>query len=209
MKNSIAGLAFSAALIAGAAEGATITYTTTSTGEDFEFSAFDANLGTLTDVVFEIEGTVNYLEADLVWSDVPEELNPTTTRATAFASLEVSLIGHTFIAEATDSTWCTYPHHWMDCYDLDAVADLSVSVSKPSLIPMVTAWSPWTLPVDVTFVGEGAVTVSITYTYDEKALTPDDNGSVDQIAPVPLPAAGGMLLAGLGGLSLLRRRRAA
>lgn len=31
---------------------------------------------------------------------------------------------------------------------------------------------------------------------------------VDQLAPVPVPAAGGMLVAGLGGLAALRRRKA-
>jgi hypothetical protein len=60
---------------------------------------------------------------------------------------------------------------------------------------LVSGVGPGTLPVQVTFFDTGAVVnLSVTYTYDEA------------VAPVPLPAAGGLVLAGLGGLALLRRR---
>ncbi|MCH2169008.1 MAG: VPLPA-CTERM sorting domain-containing protein, partial [Oceanicola sp.] len=40
-------------------------------------------------------------------------------------------------------------------------------------------------------------------------MEPEDARSLDLLAPVPLPAPVGMLLAGIGGLAFLRRRQTA
>lgn len=88
-----------------------------------------------------------------------------------------------------------------------SVANLVGSISGPSLDSGTTVGS-WT---EVT--GAFVVKTAGTYNLDFMAQGTSDSygGFVDNvsIAPVPVPAAGLLLVGALGGLALLRRRRAA
>jgi hypothetical protein len=87
---------------------------------------------------------------------------------------------------------------------------VSGSVTGPSAI-LGTAVGTWT-KITASFIVETAGNYSLRFAANGTQNTYGgliDNVAIDYVAPVPVPAAGLLLLGGLGGLAALKRRRKA
>jgi hypothetical protein len=189
MKTVLAGLALSATLMTGAAEAATVSFLGSSPfGEDFTIGRFDTGLGTLTGVVIDL-----FAEA---YNPVTESaFDGDTVTVISQASIKVTFAGLEFSDSDSKTEACSAPESELCVASASARAEIKFIGDVFPDFALVSGGGPGTLPVQVTFFDTGAVVnLSVTYTYDEA------------VAPVPLPAAGGLVLAGLGGLALLRRR---
>lgn len=193
MKKSMAALALSAALMTGAAQAATVSFTAESPiGNDFTIGRFDTGLGTLTGVAIDLYATASAIDAkyNFLFSNLT---------FTASADIKVIFAGLEFSDHASE-----YASYFCGLCSVEVTATAIIDVSG-EVYPdfgLVSGVGPGTLPVDLTvsvapFLDYSYATLAVTYTYDEA------------VAPVPLPAAGGLMLAGLGGLALLRRRAGA
>jgi len=109
--------------------------------------------------------------------------------------LEVSFAGLFFFDEDYASDVCT-----TDDFDIFCTATATATATLDDsgfVFDLDRVSGPGFETVQVRLANVGEVAATVTYTYSP---TP---------APVPLPAAGVMLLAGLGGLALMRRKPAA
>ena len=194
MKKSTAALALSAALMTGAAQAATVSFTAVSPrGNDFTIGRFDTGLGTMTGVAIDLFATARAF-------DIEEGNGYFPVTASAYIDIKVMFAGLEFSDHASGSA--SYNCGFFCYVTAIAVATIDVSGDVYPDFGLVSGVGPGTLPVDLTFsfdpwADSHYATLAVTYTYDEP------------VAPVPLPAAGGLMLAGLGGLALLRRRTGA
>lgn len=186
MRAMMFAIALGAAVPGGGAKAATVSFTGSSHGSDIVLSPFDTSLGTLTGVEFAARASSDA-------SDEEFAQHGHIATATASASISVAFLREFEIDSAAQTFTCTST--FIPC-GVTAFAGASVfvlGVLGNQYFHLVSGPGP--VIADFTFVGDLAEAhASITYTYD--------------VATVPLPATGGMLLAGLGAL-VLRRRRAA
>lgn len=186
MRGMFLALALGAVPLTSAASAATLTFSGSGTGS-FNLGKFDAALGTLQSATFDYYGSAT--EADSAFSAGPGD----TATASASASIKIVFAGLTFEDSGVDTQTCT--SNVGEC-SVDAIADAIIvgSVSNPLLDLALLTGSGFAL-VEVFGSPSAGADASITYTYNP-------------VAAVPLPAGGGLLIAGLGGLAALRRRRA-
>ena len=189
MRTLMSGLALATALMVGTAQAATLSFTGISTGSDISLGRFDTGRGTLTGAEFYGFGSASAISfATAAFGE--------TAVATAFASATIKFADLEFSASDSETLSCTAPDNG-SC----SVAPLAQAFPDPYGLPnlgLVSGVGPGTVPVEVDFVGDPAFSyfeLTVTYTYDP-------------VTEVPLPAAGGLMAAGLGGLALLGRRRA-
>jgi hypothetical protein len=186
MRAMMFAIALGAAVPGGGAKAATVSFTGSSNGSDITLSPFDTSLGTLTGVEFAARASSDA-------SDVEFAQYGHIATATASASISVAFLGEFEFDSAFQTFTCTST--FIPC-NVIAIADASVFVRNfldNQYFHLVSGPGP--VIADFTFVGDVATAnASIIYTYD--------------VATVPLPATGGMLLAGLGALALRRRRAA-
>jgi hypothetical protein len=185
MRGLILGLALGAASLAGTANAATLSFSG-SGSSSFDLSRFDTSLGTLTSALFSVRGAAtatNEFTASLV------------ARADANAVLSVLFAGLGFGDEDSATDEC-----FTNDFDIFCTATATATATlddSASILDLDRVSGQGFETVDVLLANVGEVAATVTYTY-----TPAP-------APVPLPAAGAMLLAGLGGLALMRRKPAA
>jgi len=191
MKTVLAGLALSATLMTGAAEAATVSFFGSSPfGEDFTIGRFDTALGTLTGVAIDLFAEAYHPVTESAGFGGTVTVNSQSSIKMIFAGLE-------FSDSDSKKDSCTAPDDDLCVASATARAEIKIFGDVSPDFGLVSGDGPGTLPVEVTFFESGSVNLSVTYTYDEG------------VAPVPLPAAGGPMLAGLGGLALLRGRAGA
>jgi hypothetical protein len=125
-----------------------------------------------------------------------------TEVTTAFTFVSVDILGYGTYSSDTYTTTCTAPLGGV-CY-ADAMASAAGFFRffvHPDDLQLFAGVG--TVDVTVSYLGlQSSVEVDVEYTY-----APPTNP--DPVAPVPLPATGGLLLAAAGGLALMRRRKAA
>ncbi len=200
MRKMILTLALGLATIAGAVQAKTISFYSSADANapngvtKFKMPKFDPRFGTLTSAYFYYEGEV--IDRQSSFTLAPG------SKATviAHAELSITLGSLSFGSGEINSQTCTAPDTNEGCYvDADAYAWLS-NLYRPIA------------PLDpILFSGRG-------YVYGESYIIGNmsrglsfqlDYNYEPFVSAVPLPAGGGLLMVGLGGLAMLRRKRAA
>jgi hypothetical protein len=169
----------------GTANAATLSFSG-SGSSSFGRSRFDTSLGTLTSALFIVRGAATATDT---------RSGGFVANAAATAILTVSFAGLSVGDADFASDNCNTGDPRISC-TATATATATVDDSR-SILDLDRVSGPGSETVDIVLRDTGEVAATVTHTY-----TPAP-------APVPLPAAGVMLLAGLGGLALLRRRPAA
>lgn len=184
MRGMILALALGAVPLASAADAATLSFTGSRDGiGTFSLNQFNPSLGRLQSARFDYFGEAGDSEAALGDEN-------TGATATAFAQVGLTFAGLTFQGSDYRSSTCTALDE-SECFT-EAIARAFIEDSLLLDLALLSG----TGVMGLSLFGNGNLGVranaTITYTY----------------SPVPLPAGGGLMIAGLGGLAALRRRRA-
>jgi len=208
MKHLFATTAFALALLMGAAQAGTITYTARGS-ETVSVPMFDPTLGFLTAVDYRMTGTKGAIDTDNAYSLL-------NVRADAY--VKITFLNQSKQDTATQSAVCgfvTYDPYWgTECSDLlevtaYAMAEIvrSLSIENGDNVPAKFTGTSMLVGKAEGYAGPRhngrlSTTLSITYTFAD--APPDPLPAA--YAALPLPASAPLLLAGLGGIAALRRR---
>ena len=212
MKHLILTTALALSFFAEDAQAGTVTYNSRGF-ETVSVPMFDPAMGFLTAVDYRMTGAIGWTDTDNSY---------TLLTASAYSDIRISFRGQSMTATDRNTTVCgdviIDPKWGTECRSAlsasaYAMAEIVRSLSLEngdnlplqfngtrSLVGKATGWSG-----PRSYIGDAlSTTLSITYTFAD--APPDPLPAA--YAALPLPASAPLLLAGLGGIAVLRRRRA-
>lgn len=199
MRGMMLVLALGAVNLVGTAEAATVYsyYESPSSlpngGTSFKMSKFDSRIGTLVSAYLHYEGEV--IDRQSSFTLAPGSTATVTARAELLLTLGVLSFGSGEINTQT----CTAPDTNEGCYVYaDAYAWLS-NWSRPLALDPKLFSGRGFVDGEFSVIGNHSNGFGFFVEYNYEPT----------VATVPLPAGGGLLMVGLGGLAMLRRKRAA
>jgi hypothetical protein len=205
---------FGPALTEFATAGSTNPAATTPNADVLELSDFDGSLGTLTGV--DLNFTVGYTSVGTVTNSAPQaQFADATQDVNVF--IDSSVLGSTVVLAASDATGFTNfasggsgTAIFLEGVASETATGLLLSdfigaagdvftIDFATIVATGFTGGGGNLAFDVETLG--FLEATVTYTFDEAVI-------VDPVAPsaVPLPASGLLLLAGLAGTALMRRK---
>lgn len=209
------GAAFALCLVQSAqalTQSFTDSFNGSSTSETLSVSQFDLSIGILTDVQVEYFGrAIKTASATATCVRVSVGLGSFTScqgrTATATAQANIGFTGpgvsDTFQPPQT-TRLCISSFSRPCTATATSTAILKSSASPMDMLPYIGTGT-----VDFSFTGQLLQEASVTVTYSYLARAPQVSPKTGGPAPVPLPAAAWMMLAGFGGLAAVRRARKA